>query len=147
MLTGKYTKPTDFEEGDFRRINPRFSEEVRLLGIVHSRSCSLTFATATNQNFPKNLRAAEAIGHIAERKGCTAGQLSLAWLLAQDPLVIPIPGTKKIKYLEENVKALEVRLTEEESLEIRKALENASAQGLRYPEAMLSALFADTVPL
>ncbi|KAI5455510.1 hypothetical protein NCC49_000318 [Naganishia albida] len=125
MLTGKYTKPTDFEEGDFRRINPRFSEE----------------------NFPKNLRAAEAIGHIAERKGCTAGQLSLAWLLAQDPLVIPIPGTKKIKYLEENVKALEVRLTEEESLEIRKALENASAQGSRYPEAMLSALFANTVPL
>lgn len=71
----------------------------------------------------------------------------MAWLSAQDPLVIPIPGTKKIKYLEENVKALEVHLTDEESLEIRKALENASAQGSRYPEAMLSALFADTVPL
>jgi aryl-alcohol dehydrogenase-like predicted oxidoreductase len=67
--------------------------------------------------------------------------------LAQDPLVIPIPGTKKIKYLEENIKALEVHLTEDESLEIRKALENATAQGSRYPETMLSTLFADTVPL
>lgn len=61
--------------------------------------------------------------------------------------MIPIPGTKKIEYLEENVKALEVNLTQDESLEIRKALEGATAQGLRYPEAMLSALFADTPEL
>ncbi|KAJ9107354.1 hypothetical protein QFC21_000804 [Naganishia friedmannii] len=129
MLTGQYTKPSDFEEGDFRRINPRFSEE----------------------NFPKNLRAAQALREIAERKSCTPGQLALAWLLAQDPLVIPIPGTKKVKYLEENVRALDVVLTDEEEKEVRAVLERAGAgagaQGARYPEAMLSALFADTVPL
>jgi aryl-alcohol dehydrogenase-like predicted oxidoreductase len=145
MLTGQYTKPSDFEEGDFRRINPRFSEEVCIACSLAS-DYSLT-EDAASQNFPKNLRAAEAISGIAKRKGCTAGQLTLAWLLAQDPLVIPIPGTKKIKYLEENVKALDVHVSKEESLEVRKALEGATAQGSRYPEAMLSALFADTPPL
>jgi aryl-alcohol dehydrogenase-like predicted oxidoreductase len=114
---------------------------------VHQPTADLSLSP---QNFPKNLRAAQALREIAERKSCTPGQLSLAWLLAQDPLVIPIPGTKKVKYLEENVRALDVVLTKEEEKEVRTVLERAgagSAEGARYPEAMLSALFADTVPL
>ncbi|KAJ9090919.1 hypothetical protein QFC19_009345 [Naganishia cerealis] len=90
---------------------------------------------------------AQALQEIARRKACTPGQLTLAWLLAQDPLVIPIPGTKKVEYLEENVRALDVVLTDDEEKEVRAVLERAGAQGGRYPEAMMSTLFADTVPL
>ena len=122
MLTGAYKSPADFEEGDFRSYSPRFSEE----------------------NFPKNLKLVDQIKEIAKRKGCTAGQLTLAWLLAQGPDIIPIPGTKKIKYLEENIAALNVKLTSSENTEIRKAVENAEVHGLRYPEQMTGALFADS---
>ena len=125
MLTGAYKSPNDFEEGDFRRMSPRFSEE----------------------NFPKNLRLTDEIGAIAKQKGCTAGQLTLAWLLEQGDDIIPIPGTKKIKYLEENMGALEVKLTKEEEQEIRKAVEAAEVHGDRYPEAMMGRLFGDTPEL
>lgn len=125
FLTGAYKSPDDFEEGDFRRNAPRFSKE----------------------NFPRNLKLVEQLGKIAERKGCTTGQLSLAWLLAQGEDVIPIPGTKKVKYLEENVKALEVKLSEGEVEEVRKAVESAEVHGTRYPEAMAAALFRDSPPL
>ncbi|PVH71527.1 Aldo/keto reductase [Cadophora sp. DSE1049] len=81
MLTGAYKSPDDFEPGDFRTYAPRFSAE----------------------NFPKNLKLIEDLGTIAKMKGCTTGQLTLAWLLAQGNDVFPIPGTKKIKYLEENL--------------------------------------------
>jgi aryl-alcohol dehydrogenase-like predicted oxidoreductase len=79
MLTGNYEPNMDFEEGDFRRFAPSFSEE----------------------NFPKNLEVVDGIQAIAQKKGCTAGQITLAWLMAQGDDIIPIPGTKKIKYLEE----------------------------------------------
>lgn len=125
MLTGAYKSPADFEEGDFRTFAPRFSAE----------------------NFPKNLQLVDHINEIAKKKGCTAGQLTLAWLLAQGPDIIPIPGTKKIKYLEENVAALNVKLASSENTEIRKAVEDAQVHGERYPEEMNGALFADSPAL
>ena len=125
MLTGQYKSLDDFEENDFRRGVPRFSKE----------------------NFPKNLRLVDELEEIAKRKGVTTGQLTLAWLLRQGNDIIPIPGTKKVKYLEENLKALDVNLSDEENMEIRKAVEKAEVVGERYPEAMSSALFSDTPPL
>ena len=124
MITGKYKSPADFEENDFRRHAPRFSEE----------------------NFPKNLQLVDKLEAIAKKKGCTTGQLTLSWLMIK-PDIIPIPGTKQIKNLEENLGALEVKLTDEEDKEIRKAVEEAEVHGIRYPEAMAGALFSDTPPL
>lgn len=125
FLTGAYRSPDDFEEGDFRKFAPRFSKE----------------------NFPKNLELVDGLVGLAKKKECTAGQLALAWLLTQGDDVIPIPGTKKIKYLEENLGALKVHLTKEDEKEIRGLVENAEVHGTRYPEQMVSALFADTPPL
>ena len=87
------------------------------------------------------------MNEIASRKGCTVGQLSLAWLLAQGPDVIPIPGTKKIKYLEENVAALKVELTADEEKAIRDVLNKATVAGERYPAQWASSLFVDAAPL
>jgi aryl-alcohol dehydrogenase-like predicted oxidoreductase len=125
MLTGTYKSPAGFEEGDFRKFAPRFSEE----------------------NFPKNLKLVENLKSIADKKGCTPGQLTLAWLLAQGDDVFPIPGTKKIKYLEENLGALNVKLSAEEEKEIRGHIEGAEVHGLRYPEMFVGYLFADTPEL
>ena len=125
FLTGAYRSPSDFEENDFRRNTPRFSEE----------------------NFPKNLKVVDALSSIAKKKGCTPSQLTLAWLLAQGDDIIPIPGTKKIKYLEENIDALKVTLNKEEEQEIRGLVEKAEVHGARYPEAMAGRLFADTPAL
>ena len=122
FLTGQLKGPEDFEKGDFRTLVPRFSAE----------------------NFPKNLKLVDQIDQVAKRKGYTPGQVTLAWLLNQGEDIIPIPGTKKIKYLEENLGALDVKLTSEEDAEIRTAVEKAEVYGLRYPERMMAALFADT---
>jgi len=124
-MTGVYKSSKDFEEGDFRRFAPRFSDE----------------------NFAKNLTLVHGIEAIAKKKGCTPGQLTLAWLMAQGDDIIPIPGTKKIKYLEENLGSLNVKLTGEEEQEVRKLVESAEVHGLRYPEAMVGYLYADTAPL
>ena len=125
FITGAYRSPDDFEEGDFRKRAPRFSEE----------------------NFPKNLELVDHIIALAKKKGCTAGQLTLAWLMRQGDDIIPIPGTKKLKYLEENLGALDVKLSEDEDREIRQAVEKAEVVGERYPEGMVTKLFADTPPL
>lgn len=125
FITGQYKSRADFEEGDFRLNSPRFSDE----------------------NFPKNIRLVEHVQSLAKKKGVTAGQLTLAWLLAQGEDIIPIPGTKKLKYLEENWGALEVKLTKEENQEIRKAVQESEVHGDRYPEAMMGGLFADTPAL
>ncbi|KAH7356420.1 aldo-keto reductase, putative [Rhexocercosporidium sp. MPI-PUGE-AT-0058] len=125
MLTGRYKSPDDFEEGDFRTYSPRFSAE----------------------NFKKNLKLVDGIEAIAKRKNCTAGQLTLAWLMAQGDDILPIPGTKKIKYLEENMGALNVKLSKEEEIGIRKLVQSAEVHGERYPEAMAGHLFADTPAL
>ena len=122
ILTGQYKSPDDFEEGDFRKFAPRFSAE----------------------NFPKNIKLVHKMEEIAKKKNITPGQLALAFELAQDELVIPIPGTKKIKYLEENLGALKVKLSQEELSEVRKAIEATEVHGTRYPEAMVKTLFADT---
>ena len=125
MLTGAIRSPDDFEDGDFRKFAPRFSKE----------------------NFPKNLKLVDEINAIAKKKGCTASQLTLAWLLAQGDDIFPIPGTTKIDRLEENLGALKIHLSEEEKAEIRKISESAEIAGGRYPEAFAKANFADTPEL
>lgn len=110
-MTGQYRSPADFGEGDFRKYSPRFSAE----------------------NFPKNLKLVDQIAELAKKKLCTPGQLTLAWLLAQGNDIIPIPGTKKIKYLEENLGALDVQLSAEEEKQIRSAVDAAEVHGDRYP--------------
>ena len=126
MLTGAYKSPADFEDGDFRKFAPRFSAE----------------------NFPKNLKLADNLAALARKKRCTAGQLCLAWLMAQGSDIIPIPGTKKIKYLKENMASLDVVLSEDEKAEIRKEVEGADVHGDRYPEMLLKGrkhfMFGDT---
>ena len=125
MITGQYKSLDDFEENDFRRTVPRYSAE----------------------NFPKNLVLVDKMKEVASKKGCTVGQLCLAWLMKQGEDIIPIPGTKKIKYLEENIGALDVELTEEEDKEVRKMVEEADVHGTRYAESAMGVLFADTVEL
>jgi aryl-alcohol dehydrogenase-like predicted oxidoreductase len=125
FLTGQYKSLDDFEADDFRRYLPRFQPG----------------------NFEKNLALVGKLKSIAGRKSCTTGQLVLAWLLAQGEDIIPIPGTKKIKYLEENIGALEVVITEEENKEIRAAVEETEITGTRYPGGLMQTLFADTPEL
>ncbi|KAI9831474.1 MAG: hypothetical protein M1819_005073 [Sarea resinae] len=125
FMTGQYKGPEDFDENDFRRVQPRFSKE----------------------NFPKNLELVEKLKSIAEKKGCTAGQLTLAWLLAQGDDILPIPGTKKVKYVEENLGALNVTLTPEEEKSIRQSIESCEIHGSRYAQVAGLSLFADTPPL
>lgn len=125
MLTGQYKSLDDFDANDFRRSIPRFSRE----------------------NFPKNLQLVQTLKEISDAKGCTSGQLSLAWLMNQGDDIFPIPGTKKIKYLEENMGALEVELTQEEDGKIREAVEGAEVYGTRVAETLMGGLVMDTPPL
>jgi len=125
FLTGSIKSPDDFEEGDFRKLAPRFSKE----------------------NFPKNLKLVDDIKALADSKGCTPGQLVLAFLLAQGDDILPIPGTTKIKNFDENMGALNVKITKEDNEKIRKAISAAEVHGGRYPPGFASALFVDTVPL
>ncbi len=109
FLTGQIKSPKDFEPGDVRSYMPRFSEE----------------------NFPKNLVLVDKFKALADEKKCTPGQLTLAWLLAQGDDIVPIPGTKKIKYLEENLGALDVAISPEESKRIRSEIEKCEIVGHR----------------
>ncbi|MGZ4194799.1 MAG: aldo/keto reductase, partial [Solirubrobacteraceae bacterium] len=99
FLTGQITSPDDFEPTDFRRNSPRFMGE----------------------NFARNLELVDRIKQIAADKECTPGQLALAWVLAQGEDIVPIPGTKRRRYLDENVQATEIELTEEELARIEEA--------------------------
>jgi aryl-alcohol dehydrogenase-like predicted oxidoreductase len=110
FLTGQFKKFEDLPTDDYRRFSPRFQGE----------------------NFDKNLRLVEKIEELAASKGCTASQLALAWVLAQGEDIVPIPGTKRIKYLDENLAAAKVELSQAELDSIAKALPAVS--GLRYPE-------------
>lgn len=101
----------------------------------------------SEENFPKNLKVVEKLAEIAKKKNVTPGQLTLAWELAQGDDIIPIPGTKKIKYLEENWGALEVKLTDEEKAEVRRVVDEAEVHGERYPAAVMSGCFSDTPEL
>ena len=110
MLTGAVSSPDQFAENDFRRIAPRFAGD----------------------NFDRNLALVEQVNALAAQKGCTAGQVALAWLLAQGSEILPIPGTKRIKYLEENVGAAAVTLSEAEVKALSDALPPGVAAGDRY---------------
>ncbi|KAL9084760.1 MAG: hypothetical protein Q9159_005045 [Coniocarpon cinnabarinum] len=123
MVTGTIKSRADIPEGDFRLMAPRFSEE----------------------NFANNLKLVEKIHALAQKKGVTPSQLTLAWLLAQGDDVIPIPGTTQIDRLHENLNALKIKLTKEEEREIRQACENAEIKGERYPNT--AGLFGSTPPL
>ena len=125
MLTGQYKSLDDFEANDTRRFMPRFSKE----------------------NFSKNLHLVETFRKLAAKKGCTSGQLALAWILAQGEDFIVIPGTTKIKNLEENVGSADVKLTKEEVQELRQACEDADTAGERYPEMYLQYSVGDSAPL
>jgi aryl-alcohol dehydrogenase-like predicted oxidoreductase len=113
FLTGRITKPTDLAADD-RRLNyfPRFQGE----------------------NFQKNLDLVRKLEQMATQKGCTASQLALAWVLARGQDIVPIPGTKRIKYLEENAGAVSVKLSEAEMAEIEGVMPTGAIAGERYPE-------------
>ena len=118
FLTGAIASPDDFAPDDFRRISPRFQGE----------------------NFAENLKLVEQVKAIATEKGITAGQLALAWLLAQGDDIVPIPGTKRRKYLEENIGAATVTLTAEDIHRINAVAPQGIAAGDRYPVQNMSAL-------
>lgn len=123
ILSGQVRSRADFESNDFRLMMPRFSEE----------------------NFDKNLVAVDKLADLAKAKGCSITQLTLAWLLAQGDDIFPIPGTTRVNALVENVEAMKVSLTEEEERKFRNIIQAAEVSGTRYPEAMASTLYADTV--
>ncbi|MFY9910374.1 MAG: aldo/keto reductase [Candidatus Sulfotelmatobacter sp.] len=116
FLTGQFRKVEDFPEDDYRRHSPRFQGE----------------------NFRKNLDLVRGIEQIAREKGCKPSQLALAWVLAQDKNIVPIPGTKHRKYLEDNVTALDVKLSPEDLRRIEEIFPAGAAAGLRYPEHMMA---------
>ncbi|MGZ3837179.1 MAG: aldo/keto reductase [Flavisolibacter sp.] len=118
FLTGQIRRFEDFEENDYRRFSPRFQGE----------------------NFNKNLQLVKKIEDLAQHKGCTTAQLALAWVLAQGEDIFPIPGTKKISYLEENTGSLKVSLSKQELKEIDAIAPKGAAAGLRYPEAMMGSV-------
>ena len=120
FLTGAITKPEDFAEDDYRRINPRF----------------------TGENFAKNLAIVEKVSKFAADKGCTPGQLALAWVLAKGDDIVPIPGTKRVKYLEENAGAVAVTLSAAEVAEIDAVFPPDAAAGDRYAANMMGSINA-----
>jgi aryl-alcohol dehydrogenase-like predicted oxidoreductase len=118
FLTGRITSPEDFEEDDFRRNAPRFRGE----------------------NFQRNLDLVDRVREIAQEKDVTAGQLALAWLLHQGDDIVPIPGTKRREYLEENAAAADVELTDEDLRRIEEVAPAGAAAGERYDEAGMGAV-------
>jgi aryl-alcohol dehydrogenase-like predicted oxidoreductase len=115
FLTGQVSQPDELDPTDFRRFNPRWREE----------------------NLKQNLALVDKIKEIAAEKSCTPAQLALAWVLAQRDYIIPIPGTRREKYLRENIGALDVALSAEDLARIDKALPAGAAAGTRYPEVMM----------
>ncbi|KAJ2803014.1 hypothetical protein H4R20_003061 [Coemansia guatemalensis] len=110
IMSGKIRSLEDLDENDWRRKNPRFTKE----------------------HFEHNLKLVDAFDSLAKKHGCTSGQLALAWLLTQEKNLILIPGTKKIKYLDENFGANNIKLTEEEIKELRELVNNTKIKGTRY---------------
>ena len=112
FLTGQITSPDDFPEGDFRAHLPRF----------------------TGENFTHNIELVDKVRSLAVEKGCTPGQLALAWVLSRGDDVVPIPGTKRRSYLEENVAALEVALSAADLAAIEAVFPAGAGAGDRYPD-------------
>ncbi|MFK3789355.1 aldo/keto reductase [Pseudomonas piscis] len=118
FLTGALKSPDDFAADDYRRFNPRFQGE----------------------NFQRNLRLVEQVQQLAIQKEVSAGQLALAWVLAQGEYLIPIPGTKQRRYLEENVAALDVRLSADDLASLDRIFSSQATAGTRYSEEVLALL-------
>jgi aryl-alcohol dehydrogenase-like predicted oxidoreductase len=118
FLTGQITSPEDFPEDDFRRFHPRFAGE----------------------NFAKNIVLVHEVEAMAREKGCTTAQLALAWVLAKGDDVIPIPGTKRRKYLDENIGTLDVTLTAADIVRLDEILPPGAASGERYHERGMAAV-------
>jgi aryl-alcohol dehydrogenase-like predicted oxidoreductase len=118
FLSGRYRSVEDFAPDDFRRHSPRFQGE----------------------NFQKNLDLVHKIEELAAAKGCTPGQLALAWVLSRGEDVIPIPGTKRRAYLEENLAAVEIALSEDDLAQIEQVFPLGAASGDRYPESAMKML-------
>ncbi|MET0232659.1 MAG: aldo/keto reductase [Rhodanobacteraceae bacterium] len=116
FLTGAIRTPDDFAADDYRRTNPRFEGE----------------------NFAKNLALVDTVGAIARERNCTPAQLALAWVLAQGERIVPIPGTKRRRYLDENIGALGVQLSAGELARIEKTFPRASVSGERYLPTMMA---------
>lgn len=118
FLSGSFEPNKAIPDGDYRKFNPRFQQE----------------------NIEHNFRLVEQLSTIAKEKNLTTAQISLAWVLAQWEGIIPIPGTKRIKYLEENAAAVEVKLSEDELQKISALAPIGFTKGLRYPEQAMKAL-------
>ncbi len=116
FLTGAIQKVSDLDQTDWRRTNPRFTEEA----------------------LRSNLKLAEAVKELAAKKGCSPAQFALAWVLAQGNDIIPIPGTKRLRYLEENMKALTVQLTPSDVQETDTRLQQTRVEGERYTPEMMA---------
>lgn len=116
FLTGALKSPDDFAEDDYRRSSPRF----------------------TGENFAKNLRLVDKVAELAAARGVKPSQLALAWVLAQGEHLVPIPGTKQRKYLEENVAAVDLALTQAELLELDAIFPAGAAAGGRYSEQVMA---------
>jgi aryl-alcohol dehydrogenase-like predicted oxidoreductase len=112
FLTGQIKSPDDFPADDFRKFHPRFQGE----------------------NFAKNIALVREVEAMAREKGCTTAQLALAWVLAQGEDIVPIPGTKRVRYLDENIGALEVKLSEADLKRLDQILPPGAASGQRYHE-------------
>jgi aryl-alcohol dehydrogenase-like predicted oxidoreductase len=113
FLSGRFTSPEELDEGDYRRFGPRF----------------------TGDNLQANLELAARVRELAHERGITPGQLAIAWVLHRAPHIVPIPGTKRVAYLEENLAAADVALSDEDAQLIADAL--PAAAGERYPEAVM----------
>ena len=111
-MSGRFASPEDISEGDFRRQNPRFQGE----------------------NFTRNREIVERVRAIADEKGATPGQLALAWIFHQGEDIVPIPGTKRRKYLEENAAATEIELSEDDLRRLDEAAPPGQTAGDRYPD-------------
>src|SRR6266403_550396 len=118
FLTGKIQKPEDLPDDDYRKTTPRFQGE----------------------NFQRNLEIVKRMEEIAREKRCTPAQLALAWVLAQGEDIVPIPGTKRRRYLQENIGALDVDLTNKDLERIDEVAPKDAFAGSRYPEAMMKLL-------
>jgi aryl-alcohol dehydrogenase-like predicted oxidoreductase len=125
LITGQYKSPDDFEEDDFRRTIPKYQAE----------------------NFPKILDVVKRIENIGQKHNATAGQVTLAWILAQGDDFVVIPGTKKIKYVKENMGAAEVKLSADEIKAVRKIAEESDIPGTRYAHAGMQIVMVKTPPL
>jgi len=115
FLTGQIKSIGDLAEDDYRRYSPRFQGE----------------------NFAKNLEMVTRVTEMARAKGVTPGQLALAWVLAQGDDIVPIPGTKRRSYLEENVGASQIEITADDRAQLDLLAPKGAAAGMRYPEAMM----------